>query len=99
MKDGLTARAHVVAGYRRDPIGFAAALAEVTPAPVPPCAALALHAFEVLSATRGVGMSGPRAITLPDVGSVTTVLGLDLTPRDARWVLEMDAAFCSAVAG
>lgn len=99
MKDGLPARAHVLAGARADPVGFAKALAAVTPDPVPPCAALALHAFEVLSATRGVGMTGPKAITLPDIGSVATVLGLDITPRDARWVLAMDEAFCAAVAG
>lgn len=98
MKDGATAAAHVLAYARRDPVGAADALADVMPEPVPPCAALATHVFETLSATRGSGMTGPRPLTITDISSVSAVLGLPITPRDARWVLHMDAAFCDEAA-
>lgn len=98
MKDGRTARAHVVAGYRRNPTEFAAELASVTPGPVPVPAALAVRAFETLSATRDGGMTGPKAITLMDVQSYTAVMHAPLTPRDASLILQMDAAYRSEVA-
>jgi hypothetical protein len=93
MKDGRSARDHVLAGYRRNPSEFAAALASVTPGPVPVAGAVATAAFETLSASRDSGLNGPKAITVMDLQAYSAVLGVPLTPRDARLVLRMDAAY------
>jgi hypothetical protein len=98
MKDGRTAGEHVRSYAKRDPVGGAAALRDVTPGPIPACAVLAVEAFEMLSATRGGGMSGPKPITLSDVQSYTVMLQQPLSPREVRWVLEQDAAYLSTVA-
>lgn len=91
MKDGRTAREHVLAGYRRNPSEFAAELASVTPGPVPVGAAMAVSAFETLSAARGSGFNGPHPIGLSDIDAYTRLVA-PLTPRAVRLVLAMDSA-------
>ena len=98
MKDGRTIREHVRSVARRDPVNGAAALADVTAGPVPPCAALAVEVFETLNTTRSVGMAGPSAITLQDIQSYSAVYGVTLTPRESRWVCSQDDAFRRVIA-
>ncbi len=98
MPDGRTpVRDAVLAVAKRDPVASAAALADVMPGPVPVCAAHAAAAFETLSATRGEGMSGPLRLTLHDVNAYATAMHMPLSGREARWVLEQDAAFVAEV--
>lgn len=99
MKDGLSVRVHLQAAARRDPVGFAKELADVTPQPIPPCAASALSAFRVLSAQRGAGMAGPHPLALSDVLRVHEVTGVPLTRRETGWLLAMDRAFVGACNG
>ena len=98
MRDGRTAREHVRGYARRDPIGGAAALADVTPGPVPIGAEMAVEAWETLSSTRGAGMSGPAPISLRDAAAYSDVFRVPLTPREAQWVLEQDAEFVKVIA-
>ncbi len=88
--------AEVFARTHPGPAGDAT-LAHYTPGPVPVCGAHAAHAFEMLSATRGEGLSGPKALTLLDVQAYSNTIA-PLTSREARWVLVQDAAFLSELA-
>jgi hypothetical protein len=96
MKDGKTAREHVAAFAARDPVNGAAELAALTPDPLPPCAAHAVAAFELLSSTRRAGLT-PSPLSLADVVTYDHHVA-PLTPRERGWVLTQDRAFLSALA-
>ncbi len=97
MSGGRTMRQNVEVFARTHPVEGPAMLAQFTPGPVPVAGAMASAAFELLSATRSVGMAGPRALTLADVQSYSSTIA-PLSGRDARWVLEQDAVYLSEVA-
>lgn len=90
MRDGRSALVHVRAFVRRNP-DRADALAEVTPGPVPVAAAMAVRAFESLSASRGSGINGAHPIGLVGIDAYTRLLA-PLTSRDVGLILAMDSA-------
>jgi hypothetical protein len=96
MKDGRTVREHLVAFAELHPVEGAEELAAVTPDPLPPCAAQASAAFELLSSTRRSGLT-PSPLSLGDVVTYDQHVA-PLTPRERGWVLTMDRAFLSAIA-
>ena len=98
MNDGRTAREHVRAYARRSPVDGAAMLADVTPEDVPIGTEIAVEAFELLSATRGSSMSGPRALALDDIARIGDVIGTPLTVRECRFVHEQDREFLKIAA-
>jgi hypothetical protein len=97
MGDGKPALDHARAFVRRNP-ERTDVLDAVLPGPVPPGAAVATRVFEVLSSSRSVGFAGPAAITITDLDAYGRVMGDPVTPRDARLVLLMDAAYRDEVA-
>jgi hypothetical protein len=96
MKDGrTTVRQHVLATAKRAPDALAAEVAMVTPLPLPPCAAHAASAFEALSSTRTLSMSGPHPLSLHDIELYGRMVA-PLAHREVAWVMAMDRAFISA---
>lgn len=99
MFDGRTAREHIRGHARRNPAEAAKLLADVVPGVPPAIAVVAVDAFETLSRMRqSSAMGAPEAISPQALVAYGPLFGIELTPRDARWVVDQDTEFLTVLA-